>query len=47
MNNNKSNKIIMVENDEVVAMNMLRKSSDYEDLRLKIVESTIMSGILH
>ena len=56
MNNNNRNEIIMVENDEVVfvsetklkisMMKILHKSSDYEDLRMKIVKSTIMSGLL-
>ena len=57
MSNNNSNEIVMVENDEVVVvpqtklkitmMKLSCKSSDYEDLHLKIVESSIMSGILH
>ena len=58
MDNNNSNEIIMAESDEVVVvsasklnmpmMKTLCKSSDYEELKMKIVVgSTIMSAVFH
>ena len=57
MNNGNINELIMLENDQVVVvsdsyklrmpmMRVLCKHTDYEDLRNKIVEATIMSGVL-
>ena len=58
MNDNDRNKFVMVESNEAVVLSastklripMMRvscKSADCEDLRIKIVESNVVSGILH
>ena len=58
MNNDNSNELIMLEFDEVVVvsdstklrmpmMRVLCKSTYYEDLRIKIVQATIMSAVLY
>ena len=56
--NNNNEEHTMLENDEVVVvsdaaklrmpmMRVLCKSTEHEDLRVKIVEATIVSGVLH
>ena len=57
MNSNNSKEIIIIESDEVVVtstskakmlmMKVSRESSDYEEFRMKRVESNVVLGALH